>query len=156
MLGLGGIRLLIVDDEPDTLELFRKLLSPYGAEVTTASSARQALEEIRKVLPDVLICDIGMPEHDGYSLIRDVRSLPPQSGGTIPAMPLRHTGAPKIVSESFPLDSRCRPQASGTSRTSRRNRQYCGQRSAIILGTDTEFGFTNSVSVPRITIKKLL
>jgi CheY-like chemotaxis protein len=85
---LDGLRVLVVDDEPDTLELLKAGLGQCGAEVVTARSAGEALEIIKTVLPDVLISDIGMPGEDGYSLIRRVRELPVESGGRVPAIAL--------------------------------------------------------------------
>jgi PAS domain S-box-containing protein len=85
---LDGLKALVVDDEPDTRELLRVGIGQYGAEVTTAGSAQEALEAIAKERPDLLISDIGMPEVDGYELIRRVRSLSPESGGRVPAIAL--------------------------------------------------------------------
>ena len=85
---LDGLRLLIVDDEEDTREMLRAGLGQCGAEVTTAGSAGEALSEMRKSPPDVLISDIGMPDEDGYALIRKVRELPAVRGGNAPAIAL--------------------------------------------------------------------
>jgi PAS domain S-box-containing protein len=85
---LDGLRVLVVDDEPDTRELLKTGLGQCGAEVMTAGSAGEALEAIRRVVPDVLISDIGMPEEDGYELIRRVRELPAEGGGRVPAIAL--------------------------------------------------------------------
>ena len=85
---LDGLRVLVVDDEPDTLELLKVGLGQSGAEVVTARSAGEALEEIRTHVPDVLISDIGMPGEDGYEFIRKVRALPAESGGRVPAIAL--------------------------------------------------------------------
>ena len=78
---LDGLRVLVVDDEPDTRELLKVGLGQCGAEVVTAGSAGEALEAIERVVPDVLISDIGMPGEDGYELIRRVRELPAEGGG---------------------------------------------------------------------------
>jgi CheY-like chemotaxis protein len=64
------------------------LLTQYGAEVLTVSSAAEALKNLASFQPDVLISDIGMPEVDGYSFIQQVRSLPPEKGGQVPAIAL--------------------------------------------------------------------
>lgn len=85
---LDGLTVLIVDDEPDTRELLKQGLQHCGAEVTVAGSAREALEAIGLKIPDVLISDIGMPIEDGYDLIRQVRALPAENGGRIPAIAL--------------------------------------------------------------------
>lgn len=87
-LDLAGVRILAVDDSPDTRELLMVLLQQHGAEVITASSAAEALALLQTAQPDVLISDIGMPEIDGYSLIRQIRALPTESGGQIPAIAL--------------------------------------------------------------------
>jgi len=85
---LDGLRVLIVDDESDTRELLKQGLEFCGAIVTLAASATEALEELNKTKLDVLISDIGMPGEDGYDLIKQVRMLPLESGGRIPAIAL--------------------------------------------------------------------
>lgn len=85
---LGGIRVLVVDDEPDARALVKRLLENCEAVVTTAASASEALEALRRAKPDVVISDIGMPGEDGYALIRMVRALPPDEGGDVPAVAL--------------------------------------------------------------------
>jgi PAS domain S-box-containing protein len=85
---LDGLRVLAVDDEPDTRELLKMGLGQCGAKVTTVGSVAEALEAIVADVPDLLISDIGMPEEDGYELIRRVRELPPESGGRVPAIAL--------------------------------------------------------------------
>jgi PAS domain S-box-containing protein len=85
---LDGLKVLIVDDEVDTLELLRMMLESWGAEVAAASSVREALLLLERVQPNVLISDIGMPEEDGYVLIRKLRALPVEKGGKIPAVGL--------------------------------------------------------------------
>ena len=85
---LDGVHVLMVDDEPDTRELLRAGLGQCGADVTVAGSVAEALDAMRSSAPDLLISDIGMPEEDGYELIRRVRALPEESGGRIPAIAL--------------------------------------------------------------------
>jgi PAS domain S-box-containing protein len=85
---LDGLRILVVDDEPDTRELLEVGLGRCGAEVMAAGSAAEALEVMATATPDVLISDIGMPSEDGYDLIRRVRQLPAGSGGRVPAIAL--------------------------------------------------------------------
>jgi signal transduction histidine kinase/ActR/RegA family two-component response regulator len=85
---LRGVRVLVVDDEWDAGELVRILLERAGAEVTTAASAREALDALSRMKPDILVSDIGMPEEDGISLIRKVRALPDSGGGKVPALAL--------------------------------------------------------------------
>lgn len=85
---LSKVSLLVVDDEEDSRTLLKAMLSKAGAEVITAASADQALECWQKSVPDVLISDIGMPEKDGYALIKEIRALPPSQGGKVPAIAL--------------------------------------------------------------------
>ncbi|MDQ3802377.1 MAG: PAS domain S-box protein [Acidobacteriota bacterium] len=85
---LDGLRVLVVDDEPDARELLSAGLGQCGAQVSTASSAREALEAVAGAKFDVLVSDIGMPGEDGYELIRRVRALPPGAGGRTPAVAL--------------------------------------------------------------------
>ncbi len=87
-LDLNGIEILVVDDEPDTRELVAFLLQQYGAQVRAVSSASQALAALRQSVPDVLLSDIGMPDMDGYMLMQQVRTLPPDQGGQIQAIAL--------------------------------------------------------------------
>jgi PAS domain S-box-containing protein len=82
---LAGLRVLLVDDEPDTRDVLRALLEVQGANVTTASSAGEALDLLRRHPTDVLLADIGMPEQDGYALIEAVRALPTQEA-VVPAV----------------------------------------------------------------------
>ncbi len=73
---LQGIQVLVVDDEPDTLEFLQVLLEQEGAIVTTVTSAQTALDVMTQSSVDVLVSDIQMPQMNGYALIRQVRSLP--------------------------------------------------------------------------------
>jgi PAS domain S-box-containing protein len=85
---ISGVRVLVVDDERDTLEVIRRLLESCRASVIVASSAADALEKLRQERPDVLVSDIGMPGEDGYSLIRRVRQLSALEGRDTPAVAL--------------------------------------------------------------------
>ena len=85
---LEGLRLVVVDDDVDTLELITFILEEYNVQVTTATSASEALKAIARSSPDIIISDIAMPGEDGYSLMRKVRSLEPEQGGHIPAIAL--------------------------------------------------------------------
>jgi CheY-like chemotaxis protein len=88
MPSLAGVRVLLVDDQPDAVELAHAALSAAGADVQAAHSAREAMGVLSRWLPDVLVSDIGMPDVDGYTLIREVRALPHQAGGAVPAIAL--------------------------------------------------------------------
>ena len=83
---LRNVRVLVVDDEEDARLLLETTLSQYGADVTIASSAAEALQAIERTVPDVLLSDVGMPHEDGYSLIRRLRARPAAAGGDIPAV----------------------------------------------------------------------
>jgi PAS domain S-box-containing protein len=85
---LDELKILVVDDEPDTRELLRQGLEYCGATVSVAGSAAEAVEAIMAKLPDILISDIGMPGVDGYNLIRQIRRLPAANGGKLPAIAL--------------------------------------------------------------------
>ncbi len=89
---LDGLRILVVDDDQDSLDLASAILSGAGAVVTTSRSAAEALELVRHGRPDVLISDIEMPGEDGYALIRKVRGLDRSSGGATPAVALTAYG----------------------------------------------------------------
>ena len=82
---LKGVRVLVVDDEPDARDLVERLLTECAAIVTTAASASEALQQVTREKPDVLVSDIGMPEEDGYTLMRWIRKLDGDRGD-IPAI----------------------------------------------------------------------
>ena len=85
---IAGVKVLVVDDEPDARALIKRLLDDCGAEVITAASAAEALDRVRTERPHVLVSDVGMPGEDGYSLIRRVRALGAEHGGNVPAVAL--------------------------------------------------------------------
>ncbi|MBW4643164.1 MAG: PAS domain-containing protein [Goleter apudmare HA4340-LM2] len=87
---LEGVRVLIVDDQVDIRLLFQLVLEQYGAEVTVVETASEALSTLQANPGgyDVLLSDIGLPQEDGYALIRQVRQLSPEAGGQIPAAAL--------------------------------------------------------------------
>ncbi|MCW5312498.1 PAS domain S-box protein [Nostoc sp. KVJ3] len=85
---LAGVQILLVDDQADVREFFTFALEQYGATVTAVESAAEALETLAQSKPDILLSDIGMPLMDGYMLLREVRKLPPEQGGQIPAIAL--------------------------------------------------------------------
>jgi CheY-like chemotaxis protein len=85
---LQGVTVLVVDDDPDARGLIQALLEKYNAKAIVAGDAAQAWIEVQRSRPDVLIGDIGMPDEDGYSMIRRIRSLPPEQGGRTPAAAL--------------------------------------------------------------------
>jgi len=85
---LDGVRLLVVDDDEDSRDLIVCILQDWGASVTSASSAEEAMRLLQENLPDVILSDIGMPDVDGYALLRQVRGMPPERGGGVPAIAL--------------------------------------------------------------------
>jgi PAS domain S-box-containing protein len=85
---IEGMRVLLVDDEMDTLELLATILVQNGAEVKSQFSAREALETIKAWKPDVIVSDLAMPEEDGYSFVKKLRALSPEEGSTIPVIAL--------------------------------------------------------------------
>jgi CheY-like chemotaxis protein len=97
---LDGLRVLVVDDEPDVCELLAVVFDRYGAEVTAVTSAAEALEAIKQSIPDLLVSDIGMPDEDGYALMRKVRSLELELEGRVSAF-----------NEAIPLAKRQEVQA---------------------------------------------
>jgi signal transduction histidine kinase/DNA-binding response OmpR family regulator len=104
-LDLTGLFVLAVDDEPDARELIRQVLVRRHAEVEVAASAREALGLFESRLPDLLLSDIGMPEEDGYWLIRKVRQRAADRGGSVPAIALtayvREDDRAKMLSAGF-------------------------------------------------------
>ncbi len=101
---LDGLRVLVVDDDADALELISTILGAAGAAVTTCLSASEAVEILRQWAPHVMISDLEMPGEDGYSLIRKVRALDRASGGGIPAVALTAYGR---------MDDRLRTMSAG-------------------------------------------
>ncbi|WP_413161561.1 PAS domain S-box protein [Capilliphycus salinus ALCB114379] len=87
-LDLTGIRVLAVDDHRDTCQLIAALLTGYGASVVTLTSAMEVSATLESFQPQVLLSDIGMPEVDGFTLLQQIRSLPPEKGGQTPAIAL--------------------------------------------------------------------
>jgi PAS domain S-box-containing protein len=85
---LNGLTVLVVDDDADLRELAEVTLQQYGARAWVAASAAEALLLLTRHHPDLLISDIGMPKIDGYMLMQQVRKLPPEQGGNIPAIAL--------------------------------------------------------------------
>jgi CheY-like chemotaxis protein/anti-sigma regulatory factor (Ser/Thr protein kinase) len=85
---LDHVRVLVVEDDPDTLDLLKAVLDDSGADVATAASVREALDTFELWRPDVLVSDLAMPERDGYQLIGEVRARGSDRGGNTPAVAL--------------------------------------------------------------------
>ncbi len=82
---LEGLRVLVVDDDFDARELIAEILSNAGVEVRMAGNAEAAMREMEAFAPHILVCDIGMPDEDGYSLMQRIRALPAERGGRVRA-----------------------------------------------------------------------
>ena len=85
---LQGIKILVVDDEPDAREVLQIVLERYGARIETAANASEGLRKFHDFRPDILLSDIGMPDENGYEFIARVRALSAQNGGLTPAVAL--------------------------------------------------------------------
>jgi signal transduction histidine kinase/ActR/RegA family two-component response regulator len=85
---LDGLRVLLVDDEPEARQIISTVITRTGAEVKACTSASEALANLAEWKPDVILSDIAMPDEDGYSFIGKVRSLPREKGGETPAAAL--------------------------------------------------------------------
>jgi len=91
---LAGLRVLLVEDEADSGELFRRVLEDEGAAVELVESADAALDSLATAPPDVLVSDIGLPGEDGYALLKRIRALPAERGGKVPAAALTAYAGP--------------------------------------------------------------
>jgi CheY-like chemotaxis protein len=85
---LAGARVLVVDDEKDTLEILEMLIRSHGAQTRSASCAADGLACLGTFRPDALVSDIAMPGQDGHEFMRQVRALPANGGGRVPAVAL--------------------------------------------------------------------
>ncbi|WP_083901687.1 chemotaxis protein CheB [Pseudanabaena sp. PCC 6802] len=85
---LNGISILLIDDDEMTSIAISFTLERFGATVTAARSAPEALERLTQILPDLIVSDIGLPDVNGYDLMRQIRALPPEQGGQLPAIAL--------------------------------------------------------------------
>jgi signal transduction histidine kinase/ActR/RegA family two-component response regulator len=92
---LNGLRVLVVDDEPDAREVTTAVLEERNADVTAVDSSAAALEAIDHAPPDVIVCDIGLPDEDGYVFIRQLRARPAARGGRVPAAALTAYARPE-------------------------------------------------------------
>lgn len=102
---LRGLKILVVEDERGVRLLLKRVLEDAGATVTVVVSPAEALAELERGAPDVLLSDIRMPGGDGYDLIRRVRALPAESGGRTPAIAVSASVGdeeiPKIFAAGF-------------------------------------------------------
>ena len=98
---LRGTRVLVVDDDPDAREILRAMLEDAGATVATTASATETRAIMGHLRPDLLIADIGMPNEDGYSLIRSVRALESDMTGHVPAIALTAHARAEDIDRAF-------------------------------------------------------
>jgi CheY-like chemotaxis protein len=98
---LMGMRILIVDDEPDMLEVTALMLSYYKADVIAVTNAIEGISQVSRQSFNVILSDIGMPHMDGYQFIREVRRLPAYQGGQTPAVALSAFNAPVDRTRAF-------------------------------------------------------
>ena len=85
---LAGVKVLVVDDAADTLDVLEQILRHSGATIVSAPNAAQALDLVERERPDVIVSDIGMPEVDGLEMIRRIRRRAAHHGGATPAIAL--------------------------------------------------------------------
>jgi CheY-like chemotaxis protein len=78
---LLNARVLIVDDDRDTLEIMRIILDTHGAQTAVAATATEGLAILSAIRPEVVLSDISLPDHDGYEFVRRIRALPVDEGG---------------------------------------------------------------------------
>ncbi|HEY3324507.1 MAG TPA: ATP-binding protein [Planctomycetota bacterium] len=83
---LGGVHVLLIEDDADTRDLVRIVLESSGARVLATDSAEEATKALGALRPSILVCDIGLPGQNGYEFIRQLRRLPAREGGDIPAI----------------------------------------------------------------------
>ena len=108
---LEGVRVLIVEDEPDARDVLSRSMQEFGATVTTTASTREALAFLRASaltdLPHVVIADIGMPQSDGFEFLVQLRQLPREQGGTVPAIAVTAYAGPadreRVLAAGFKL-----------------------------------------------------
>ncbi len=98
---LAGVRALVVDDDSDTRDLLAEVLRSRGVQVTAASSADEGLAALDLEIPDILLTDIAMPDHDGFDLIRRVRERPADRGGRVPAVAITAYARPEDTERSL-------------------------------------------------------
>ena len=109
---LSGLRVLVVEDEPDSRELLGEFLTYEGAEVMTAEDAAHGMEALLRFKPSVLLSDIGMPGEDGHAFIRRCRQLQESEVGSIPAIAITAFGRAEDRAKSLAAgfnDHLCKP-----------------------------------------------
>jgi CheY-like chemotaxis protein len=97
---IDGLRVLVIEDEPDTREFLARFLSHHGATVLAAGSALEAIPLFLSERPDIVISDIGLPDVDGYELLRQIRQQTSR-GATVPAIALTAYTRPEDRTRAF-------------------------------------------------------
>jgi CheY-like chemotaxis protein len=104
---LLGTHVLVVDDDGDARDLLKTVLEYCGALVTVVGSASEALQVLDRVMPDIVVSDIAMPDHDGYWLVREVRALARDNGRVLPMIAItahgEQHGPERTLSAGFQL-----------------------------------------------------
>jgi CheY-like chemotaxis protein len=98
---IEGVRVLLVEDEPDARELLAELLASRGAQVDLVGSVAEAYARLDQRVPDVIVSDIGMPDVDGYQFARGLRLLPRERGGRTPLVALTAYTSPQDRRRAF-------------------------------------------------------
>jgi CheY-like chemotaxis protein len=83
---LDGARVLVVEDDPDTLDTLLMLLEAHGANACGVLGGAEALQKLASFRPDLVLSDIAMPGEDGFALIAKIRKRPPSEGGRVPVL----------------------------------------------------------------------
>lgn len=98
---LSGIKVLVVDDNEDTLALTKFMLGLCGAEVIASPTAAEGLEQVRMKRLDIIVSEVSMPQMDGYQFIQAVRNLPVEKGKHTPALAFTAFNGPEYRSKAF-------------------------------------------------------
>jgi len=85
---LGGLTIVVVEDHDDSRRVFSIFLRRLGANVIEAANAVEGLEAVKTLRPNLVLSDITMPGMDGFDLLREIRALGPQAGGSVPVVAL--------------------------------------------------------------------
>lgn len=100
---LKGTAVLTIDDNEDSRFLLKTILRQAGATVAEAASGAEALEIYKAARPDVVLCDLRMPQMDGYQVLERIRALEPDQGGSVPVIAV--TGFQRLEDYAEALDS---------------------------------------------------
>jgi CheY-like chemotaxis protein len=92
---ISGLSVLVVDDDQDARDLLADVLETHGVRVVAVPSMTEALSELDRLVPDVVVSDLGMPDRDGFEFVRRIRERPPQQGGNVPAIALTAYAGPE-------------------------------------------------------------